>query len=216
MVIRPLWSTTLVKRLADGFVTLYSNSDLKRYDNKSPLFNNLPPEVNKVLLHNFQDLLQSDMAVLTQHDNLNIPQGIQLFQQEEIADSDNEVVAPIGPDRTKNNATNEQWQNYPLIEPKDEVLTGTEARGTEEVPDPQQSADPETVLPKNDLQNIDAQNTLDPDQQQLNIMKDLKELDENATEIENPDPHESSESETEEEPQKRYNLRDRTRHVRFI
>jgi len=29
IVLRPIWTTTLVKRLADGFTTLYSNDDLK-------------------------------------------------------------------------------------------------------------------------------------------------------------------------------------------
>jgi hypothetical protein len=43
VVIKPLWVTTLIKRLGDGFITLYSNNDLKRYDKTSPLFNTLPP-----------------------------------------------------------------------------------------------------------------------------------------------------------------------------
>ncbi len=68
-VVKPLWTTTLVKRLADGFVTLYSNNDLKKYDNKSPLFADLPVEISKVLLHDFRDLLTSDFLTLTKLDS---------------------------------------------------------------------------------------------------------------------------------------------------
>lgn len=83
IVIRPLWTTTLVKRLADGFIALYSNDDLKRYDGKSPLFANIPKEISRVLLHDFQDLLESDISVITKHDPLDIPSGIELFEQDQ-------------------------------------------------------------------------------------------------------------------------------------
>jgi len=79
IVVRPLWTTTLVKRLADGFTTLYSNDDLKLYQGGSPLFANLPVEISRVLLHSFTDLLASDLTTITKYDNLNIPTGIQLF-----------------------------------------------------------------------------------------------------------------------------------------
>ena len=48
IVVRPLWTTTLVKRLADGFTTLYSNNDLKKYNGGSPLFSDLPVEISRV------------------------------------------------------------------------------------------------------------------------------------------------------------------------
>jgi hypothetical protein len=79
VVVKPLWTTTLVKRLADGFVTLYSNNDLKKYDNKSPLFADLPVEISKVLLHDFRDLLTSDFLTLTKLDSLEIPNSISLY-----------------------------------------------------------------------------------------------------------------------------------------
>jgi len=79
IVIRPLWTTTLVKRLSDGFMTLYSNNDLKLYQGGSPLFKTLPVEITRVLLHSFQNLLDSDLTTITKHDNMEIPTGIQLF-----------------------------------------------------------------------------------------------------------------------------------------
>jgi hypothetical protein len=82
IVLRPLWTTCLVKRLADGFVTLYANSDLKKFDGQSPLFNNLPVEVSRVLIHKFNDLINTDLSIITQHDPLTIPTGIELFQQQ--------------------------------------------------------------------------------------------------------------------------------------
>jgi hypothetical protein len=51
--------------LADGFITLYSNNDLKRYDKTSPLFNTLPPEITKVLLNDFSDFITTDFTEIT-------------------------------------------------------------------------------------------------------------------------------------------------------
>ncbi len=50
VVINTRHTTTQVQRLADGFQSVYSNGDLKKYDYTSPLFANLPPQVSKVLL----------------------------------------------------------------------------------------------------------------------------------------------------------------------
>jgi hypothetical protein len=75
LVLRPLWSTTLIRRIVDNFVTLYPNKLLKKFDTKdpSPLFNTLPPEVSKVLLNKFTDLIESDFSILAQHDPLDVP-----------------------------------------------------------------------------------------------------------------------------------------------
>ena len=80
VVVRPLWTTTLVKRLGDGFTSLYSNSDLKLYEGSSPLFSTLPVEVSKVLLHSFSDLLDSDLTTLTRVDPLTLPTAVTLFE----------------------------------------------------------------------------------------------------------------------------------------
>lgn len=81
IVVRPLWSTTLVKRLSDGYTTLYSNTDLKRYDGASPLFKDLPAEINRVLLHKFDNLLNEDLTTIAKIDPLTVPLGIELYQE---------------------------------------------------------------------------------------------------------------------------------------
>jgi hypothetical protein len=99
VVVRPLWTTTLVKRLADGFVGLYSNSDLKKYEGGNPLFNTLPVEVTKVLLHSFSDLLAADFTKLTKLDPFEIPETIPLFEPNESNitrdEGENSDIAPL-------------------------------------------------------------------------------------------------------------------------
>ena len=89
-----------MRRLADGFTGLYANSDLKLYAGNNPIFNTIPVEVNKVLLHSFADLLSTDFATITKHDVFNIPNAIQLFDPSdtdaplvEQNDDDNEIQA---------------------------------------------------------------------------------------------------------------------------
>jgi hypothetical protein len=79
VVIRPLWTTTIVKRLSDGFITTYSNDMLKLYDKTSPLFATLPKEISAVLLHKFSDLMDSDLSIICQMDPMEIPDGLQYF-----------------------------------------------------------------------------------------------------------------------------------------
>jgi hypothetical protein len=41
----------------------------------------LPPEVNKVLLHDFKDLLSSDLTTITKYDPLNVPNAVKLYSE---------------------------------------------------------------------------------------------------------------------------------------
>jgi hypothetical protein len=79
VVIKSYPTTTLVKRISDGYQTSYSNNDLKVYDKTSPLFKDLPTEVSKVLLHDFQNLLTSDFCTIAKFDNFEILTAIELF-----------------------------------------------------------------------------------------------------------------------------------------
>ena len=45
LVLRPLFTTTLVKRLSDGFVILYNNDSIKKYEGGDPIFATLPKEI---------------------------------------------------------------------------------------------------------------------------------------------------------------------------
>jgi hypothetical protein len=90
VVIRPLWTTTLVKRLSDGFLTIYSNDLLKLYDKTSPYFSGLPKEVSSVLLHKFSDLLDSDLLTICKFDDFKVPTGIQNYDFSEHEDNRND------------------------------------------------------------------------------------------------------------------------------
>jgi hypothetical protein len=79
VVLKPYFTTCLVRRLADNFTALYSMDDLKLYKGTDPIFSTLPPEVNKVLLHDFRDLVDSDFLTILKHDPLNIPTGLPLI-----------------------------------------------------------------------------------------------------------------------------------------
>jgi hypothetical protein len=41
----------------------------------------LPPEVSKVLLHDFKDLLSSDLTTITKYDPLNVPNAVKLYTE---------------------------------------------------------------------------------------------------------------------------------------
>ena len=79
VVLRSFYTTTLIQRIADGFRALYSNDDIKKYSGADTMFSTLPPEVNKVLLHEFTDMLDSDFKIILENDPLEIPESIQLF-----------------------------------------------------------------------------------------------------------------------------------------
>ena len=79
VVVKSLWTTTVLKRIADGFSTLYHNSMIKKYDKTSQFFATLPAEVTHVLHHKFSDFLDKDFRVITYHDPLERELGIQLY-----------------------------------------------------------------------------------------------------------------------------------------
>jgi hypothetical protein len=96
VVLKPYFTTCLVRRLADNFTALYSMDDLKLYKKTDPLFSSLPPEVNKVLLHDFQDLIVSDYLTLLKHDPLDVPTGIPLIDTVDPHKlDDTEIFTPI-------------------------------------------------------------------------------------------------------------------------
>jgi hypothetical protein len=88
------FTSSIIKRISDGFTTVYSNSDLKKYDKVSPLFNSLPPEVNKVLLNSFKDLLDSDLCTIANFDPLTIPdKAVPLFYEDQVELINGEIVS---------------------------------------------------------------------------------------------------------------------------
>jgi len=97
VVIKPLFTTTLVKRIGDGFTALYPNDSLKKYHHTSPLFSTLPAEIQKILLHDFKDLNIDDIQEITRKDNLTLPTGMTLFGNEsQLEDEDDPQPGPSG------------------------------------------------------------------------------------------------------------------------
>jgi hypothetical protein len=54
------------------------------------MFMDIPPEVTKVLLHSFSDLLEHDFHTIIKYDPLDIPDGIPLLEVEDKVDKDKE------------------------------------------------------------------------------------------------------------------------------
>ncbi len=115
VVLKPYYTTCLIKRLADGFTALYSMDDIKLYKGTDPIFSTLPPEVTKVLLHNFRDLIDTDFKIILKHDPLDLPTGIPLIDtvDPKIPD-ESEILNPKKP------------QNLPEEKLLDPVLEETE------------------------------------------------------------------------------------------
>ncbi len=74
-VLHSYHTTTLIKRIADGFQALYSNNDIKKFHKTSPIMALLPQEVQNVLLHDFKSLLEEDLITIIKYDHLNIPRA---------------------------------------------------------------------------------------------------------------------------------------------
>lgn len=125
VVLKPYFTTCLVRRLADGFTALYSMDDLKKYQGTDPVFSTLPPEVSKVLLHEFKELIDTDFKTLMQYDPLDIPTGIQLT----------DTVDPEHPDHQ------EIFPARQLTELEDEFYRETEQEQPQSGPNEQQIID---------------------------------------------------------------------------
>ena len=79
VVVRSLFSTSLLRRLSDSFVALYSNDHIKKFNGADPIFATLPAEINKILLNKFQDFITDDFVTITKFDHMDLPDGIPLY-----------------------------------------------------------------------------------------------------------------------------------------
>ena len=204
IVVRPLWTTTLVKRLADGFTTLYSNDDLKKYHGGSPLFSDLPVEISKVLLHSFTDLLASDLTTITKYDNLDLPKGIQLYDP--VSQSE-EVQKDI---------EQHDKENIPLFTKNDKVTSKIKDEFSPEAENLENIEKEQAPKENNNNQEADEQEILDllKGVERDQILKDLKDLQNNHNE--NIDKNSESENSDEEnENGKGMRLRSGKRAVTF-
>jgi hypothetical protein len=192
VVVRPLWTTTLVRRLADGFTSLYSNDDLKVYDGKSPLFKDLPAEIKRILLHDFQDLLAQDFNEMTKIDTLELPSGIQLFTENlaPTIDVDDDSAQEVSFEPVQEEILAETKQNIPA----DNLSPPLTQSGVI----PQNMAElAEESAKDNDFELPSPNNSIPPEE----LVKNLRALEEQEREDgENKtEPESDSESEEEEE-----------------
>ena len=72
-------TSALVKRLVDGYPTVYGYQDLKKYSRLDPSFSTLPQPVRDVLIHKFQDLNKLHYMELRKHATFTLPDSIKLF-----------------------------------------------------------------------------------------------------------------------------------------
>jgi hypothetical protein len=137
VVLKPYFTTCLVKRLADGFVSLYSMDDLKKYQGTDPIFSTLPPEVNKVLLHDFRDLIDSDFKTILQHDPLDLPTGIPLV----------DTVDPDMPDNSEifTDKDNNKHLRYEMVTEEQDLPFSLQDQQDPLEPDTEDSEEPQHV-----------------------------------------------------------------------
>ncbi len=83
LVVKCLYSTSLLRRLSDNFMALYSNDHIKKYNGADPLFATVPPEISKILINKFEDFLAEDFTTITKFDNFEIPEGIPLYDPQD-------------------------------------------------------------------------------------------------------------------------------------
>jgi len=131
VVVKPNFTTTVVKRLADGFTSVYGNADLKLFKKFDPEFNTLPKEVLQVLMHDYENFLTEDFATLASADKLDLPTSIELFiPDENYMDADDDEDDPLidgnisnpvpGPSNFDQNIQNLHAPNF--VDPLDAIL----------------------------------------------------------------------------------------------
>jgi hypothetical protein len=140
IVVKSYNTTTLVKRLADGFMSVYSNDDIKKYSSTSPLFKDLPLQVSKVLLHDFKNLLEDDLCTITKYDSFDLPRGIELFEQDDLSYNEpmtNEGMIPLFDENPSDE--NPSDENPSDENPSDETPSDDNVRSDENMSDESQT-----------------------------------------------------------------------------
>jgi len=205
IVIKPLWTTTLVKRLSDGYTTLYSNDDLKKYDAKSPHFSSLPVEISRVLLHDFQELIEPDFLEIAKHDTLELSTSIPLFQDET--------------HKEETEFTNQSSQIPLLQEPDDEILKDAKLNlPADDLTPPPDKSNPSVTPP--DVPKPSSQELTELDYDELT--KDLQDLkhttpltDDIVDELDKSSASESEDSDSELEVPNLVGIPRRSKRVKF-
>jgi len=167
VVINPTFTTTVVRRIADGFQGSYSNNDLKLYKRFSPEFNNLPVEVARILMHDFKDFISTDFSVIATHDNLELPTSLELFvpdeNYEDNEDNEDFSIKPVSKVNDQPHFNDAVKQISIAVNPVDEFATNDEAIGdpiasTSALAPAIKDNEPVITTPLSDSDNSDSDN----------------------------------------------------------
>ncbi len=82
VVVRVQPTSTVVRRLADGFESLYANNMLKRYTPLDPAFAHLPRPVANIIRNKFEHLDTLMFDIIRRYDTFSEPQGLILNNDE--------------------------------------------------------------------------------------------------------------------------------------
>ena len=202
LVVKCLYSTSLLRRISDNFMALYANDHIKKYDGADPIFASLPAEINNILLNKFQDFLAEDFTTITKFDNMSIPDGIQLY------DPQNEAVK-----YNEDEPLSEKFQDEIINEVnKNESLTD------EFHPEEPYDNDSTQIVPTKN--NLPARSLIEKDLQALQNEPDVPVEEDIQDPEEDPEPQGieepvSSDDESIEETSGRKLRQNRPRTVRF-
>ncbi len=117
------YTSSVVRRLSDGFTSLYSHNVLKKYSGGNPLFKDLPREVKEILVNKFSDLLAEDLTTIARYNPLEVPNALQLIDFES-----GEPIEESGKDgRIAENAENPENTEDPDEVEVDKYLKDIEA-----------------------------------------------------------------------------------------
>jgi hypothetical protein len=101
LIIETFYTTSLIERLVDKFRTLISNNDIKKFKGNPEAVKDLPDEIKASLLGDFKDLIEDDIVKIAKIDPLNIPPGIFLKDNENLAEKASQMDYDIDEDSIK-------------------------------------------------------------------------------------------------------------------
>jgi hypothetical protein len=136
VVLSVKYTTVLVRRLSDGFTSLYSKDDVKKYDHTSELFQSIPREIAKVLLNDFTELLSEDFSKIMKFDPLNIPTGESVTSK---------LISKQKQMPSNNNVEDENEEQYLM-----EIQKGLELNDLEELQKDKKLKIPEVEIEQNE------------------------------------------------------------------
>ena len=85
-------TTALVRRLGDGYMTVYGYNDMKAFNALDPEFSHLPQSVKDVLLHKYQDFTTNHYKTIRKYATLDLPENEPLYTDN--IDDDEQILLP--------------------------------------------------------------------------------------------------------------------------